>query len=70
MMPSKMTAADRTKPVRFHLEIVHYQEKEPQEYLLWLSTRRHYFRVFDLRCSDFCCPLVPLRLALESLFLV
>jgi hypothetical protein len=28
MMPAKMTAGDRTKPVRFHLEILHYQEKE------------------------------------------
>jgi hypothetical protein len=29
MMPAKMTAGDRSKPVRFHLDIVHYQEKEP-----------------------------------------
>lgn len=28
MMPAKMTAGDRTKPVRFHLEIVHYKKKE------------------------------------------
>jgi hypothetical protein len=36
-MPAKITAGNRSKPVRFHLEIAHYQEKEPQEILLWLS---------------------------------
>jgi hypothetical protein len=37
MMPAKMTAGDRTKPVRFHPEIAHLLKKEPQEILLWLS---------------------------------
>jgi hypothetical protein len=37
MMPTKIIAGNRSKPVRFHLEIAHYQEKEPQEILLWLS---------------------------------
>jgi len=71
MMPAKMTARDRTKPIRFHLEILHYQKKRATGVSpVALMTRRHYFRVSHLPCSHCCCPLVPLRLALESLFLV